>query len=134
VRARPTLLLTSFLAPSALAQTPAETRGDHLVNGVAMCGDCHSPRDEQGQFISGRELSGSPMPGARPPTTPHHAVYAPIIRGLPAGYDQASLARLLETGTKPDGTRPRPPMTQFRLEAADAKAVAAYIASLEAAG
>jgi len=130
VRARTTLLLTLLLGPPALAQTPAETRGAYLVNGVAMCGDCHSPRDEQGQAIAGRELSGSPMPGARPPATPRHAVYAPPIRGLPAGYDQARLARLLETGAKPDGTRPRPPMPQFRLDASDAQAVAAYIASL----
>ena len=107
-----------------------ESRGAYLVNGVAMCGDCHSPRDEQGQAIAGRELAGSPMPGAHPPATPRHAVYAPPIRGLPAGYDQAGLARLLESGIKPDGTRPRPPMPQFRLDANDALAAAAYIASL----
>jgi mono/diheme cytochrome c family protein len=124
-------LISLLLAQPALAQTAAEVRGAYLVNGVAMCGDCHSPRGAQGQPVAGRELSGSPMPGLPAPDTPHHAAYAPAIRGLPPGYDQAALARLLETGIKPDGSRPRPPMPRFRLEPADAEAVAAYLASLK---
>ena len=36
-----------------------------LVN-AAVCGECHSPRDDQGQAIAGREFSGGeefPLPG-----------------------------------------------------------------------
>jgi len=128
---RTILLLSLVVAQPALAQTPADSRGAYLVGGVAMCGDCHSPRDGQGQPLAGRELSGSPMPGPPQQPSPHHAAYAPPIRGLPTGYDQAALANLLETGTRPDGLRPRPPMPQFRLSASDAQAVAAYLASMK---
>jgi mono/diheme cytochrome c family protein len=125
------LLLALLLAPSAFAAASPDTRGAYLVDGVAMCGDCHSPRDEHGRIIAGRELSGSPMPGSPSPDTPRHAAYAPDIRGLPASYDQAALARLLETGVRPDGSQPRPPMPRFRLSPSDARAVAAYVASLK---
>ncbi|MGE3402915.1 MAG: cytochrome C [Vicinamibacterales bacterium] len=39
--------------------------GRYLVN-AAACGDCHSPMDDQGQIIAGREFSGGmefPLPG-----------------------------------------------------------------------
>jgi mono/diheme cytochrome c family protein len=39
--------------------------GRYLVN-AAACGDCHSPMDDQGQTIAGREFSGGmefPLPG-----------------------------------------------------------------------
>jgi hypothetical protein len=39
--------------------------GKYLVN-AAVCGECHSPRDDQGQAIAGREFSGGeefPLPG-----------------------------------------------------------------------
>ena len=41
----------------ALAQTPLE-RGNYLVNGILACGNCHTPKDEQGAPILERELSG----------------------------------------------------------------------------
>ena len=41
----------------ALAQTPLE-RGNYLVNGILACGNCHTPKGEQGAPILERELSG----------------------------------------------------------------------------
>jgi hypothetical protein len=55
---------------------------------------------------------------------------APRIAGLPQGFTRAEVAKLLQTGRKPDGSRPRPPMPQYRMSPADAAAVAAYLASL----
>jgi mono/diheme cytochrome c family protein len=41
--------------------TPAEllARGDYLVNHVAACSDCHTPRDEAGAPIAAQFLSGT---------------------------------------------------------------------------
>jgi mono/diheme cytochrome c family protein len=104
-------------------------RGDYLVNNVAGCNDCHSPRNAQGQLIAGRELTGAPLPFA--PTVPMPwAATAPAIRGIPAGYTEEQFATLLQTGKRPNGSEPLPPMPPYRLTAEDARAVAAYIASL----
>jgi mono/diheme cytochrome c family protein len=121
--------LSTLSFPSNAQDDPVK-RGDYLVNRVMTCGDCHSPRDDHGQRIPGRELSGAPFrDAALHPNV--FAAYAPNLRGLPEGYTSASLATLLETGHKPDGSRPRPPMPGFRLEPVDADAVAAYLATLK---
>src|SRR5688572_10250594 len=39
-------------------ESPVE-RGRYLVNNVAACIDCHSPRDEAGQFVEGMFLAGT---------------------------------------------------------------------------
>ena len=53
------------------------------------------------------------------------------IAGLPRGYTKAQVSLLLQTGRKPNGAMPRPPMPQYRMNKADADAVAAYLASLK---
>jgi mono/diheme cytochrome c family protein len=56
-----------FLAvTSAGAQTLAE-KGKVLVEGIAACGNCHSPRDANGALAGTDILSGGvkmPLPGA----------------------------------------------------------------------
>ena len=42
----------------------------------------------------------------------------------------ALLAHFLETGVRPNGSSPRPPMPAYRMQPGDARAVAAYIRSL----
>ena len=107
-------------------------RGDYLVNGVVLCGDCHTPRveggGEGGPPDLSRRLQGAPV-GAPPPL----ANYAPAIAGGPANYTEEQFVTFLQTGTRPDGSQPRPPMPPYRLNEEDARAVAAYIQSLPAA-
>lgn len=100
-------------------------RGDYLVNGVVLCGDCHTPRLEDMALDETRRLQGADIGG--PPTM---ATYAPALAGLPANYTDEQFVAFLQTGVRPDGSHPRPPMPPYRLNAADARAVAAYIASL----
>lgn len=120
---------------TACAQEPAPlqgdalvARGDYLVNGVVLCGDCHTPRLENMQPDETRRLQGG-RTGAPPPL----ADIAPPLAGIPGHYTQEQFTTFLQTGVRPDGSHPRPPMPPYRLNLEDARAVTAYIASLPAA-
>jgi len=103
-------------------------RGDYLVNGVVLCGDCHTPRLDNMAPDETRKLHGDDL-GESPPG---FASYAPPLAGGPANFTEAEFIAFLQTGERPDGSHPRPPMPPYRLNAADARAVAAYIRSLPA--
>jgi len=46
--------------PSAAG--PSVERGNYLTHEVAMCVQCHSPRDASGRIIESQEFRGAPMP------------------------------------------------------------------------
>ncbi|MBX3464289.1 MAG: hypothetical protein KF830_14050 [Planctomycetes bacterium] len=123
-----TAALLAGIAACTLAAVGREAdpeRGRYLVERVALCADCHSPRDEQGRFVAARWLQGAPLPFA--PTVP--MPWAPVakpIAGLPGLGDAEALA-LLTTGALPDGRRPLPPMPEYRFSEPDARDVIAYL-------
>lgn len=119
---------TVLAAGAASAQDLA--RGAYIVNNVGLCHDCHSPRNPDGSYVAGRELSGAPNLTRAVVPMPWADVVPPI-RGGREGWTEAQLAAFLQTGKRPDGTEPRPPMPPYRLTAADAQSVAAYIHSLK---
>jgi mono/diheme cytochrome c family protein len=103
--------------------------GRYIVERVAMCYECHSARDPQGNIITGTRYKGGPMP-MRPPWQSNWPVQIPRIAGLP-GYSDAEALRLLTEGAiKRDGTQLRYPMPRFRMSEQDAKDVIAYLRSL----
>ncbi|GIK49011.1 MAG: hypothetical protein KJZ75_07345 [Hyphomonadaceae bacterium] len=111
---------TAELTGAALVE-----RGDYLVNGVVLCGDCHTPRLEDMSLDETRELQGGHT-GAPPPM----ADIAPALAGIPANYTEEQFVAFLQTGVRSDGSHARPPMPPYRLNEADARSVAAYIAAL----
>ncbi|HRO02734.1 MAG TPA: c-type cytochrome [Terricaulis sp.] len=113
--------------PAPLTGAALIERGDYLVNGVVLCGDCHTPRLENMAPDETRALQGWEMP---PPHPPGFAAIAPPLAGLPANYSEAQFISFLQTGVRPDGSHPAPPMPPYRLNEEDARAVSAYIASL----
>ncbi len=118
-------------ATSAEAKSAGEVaRGEYLITRLAMCADCHSPRDAQGRPVPGGPLIGAPFKGG-PPNDPNFSHYAPALAGLPAGRTAAEVSHLLQTGAYPDGRTLHEPMPQFRWNKADAGAGAAYLASLK---
>ena len=126
--------LLFFSAQLSLAQTTNSAqvaRGKYLVQRVAMCGDCHTPRDDKGMPLPGKELAGAPL-GFKPLAPMPWATTAPDIAGLPSWKD-AQIVTFLTTG-KLDGRAPNPPMPEYRLSAADARAVVAYLRTLGGAG
>ena len=105
-------------------------QGRYLTTRVAMCVMCHSPRDRTGKLLEDRLFRGAPMPVRSPFPAQQWAFTAPSIAGLPGGWTEDDMVRLLTTGRRPDGTQPLYPMPPFRMTESDAKAVAAFLRSL----
>jgi mono/diheme cytochrome c family protein len=105
-------------------------RGKYLVEGVAGCGYCHTPRDSDGNPDRAKWLAGAPVfyEPARP--VPGWANSAPRLAGLPPGSD-AELIRLLTTSVSRSGQPPRWPMPRFYMTRTDAEAVVAYLKSVD---
>jgi mono/diheme cytochrome c family protein len=104
-------------------------RGKYIVEGVAMCGTCHTPRTESGDLDHVRWLDGAVLWLLPAQPTSNWPLRAPRIAGSPAASDD-ELIRLLTTGIWKDGSRLRPPMPQFRMSREDAEAIVAYLRSL----
>jgi len=111
-------------------QSKLIARGKYLVTNVAMCGDCHSPHDQQGREISGRELQGAPLLFQPVQAVPGWMPVAPPIAGL-NGWTHSEAVRFLMTGIRRDGKPAAPPMPLYRLSRNDAEAVVAYLKSLK---
>ena len=104
--------------------------GRYIVHDVAMCVECHSGRDGEGNIIAEREFMGAPIP-VRPSWGYDWAVRAPRNAGLP-GYDDAQAMRLLTEGAiDRDGNQLRPPMPRFHMTRQDAADVIAYMRTLK---
>jgi mono/diheme cytochrome c family protein len=132
----PTLLAALFLPTlaslkSVHAADAGAQRGKYIVEGVAKCVECHTPRDASGNLNANEYLRGAPIPVKAPPyKNMKWALKSPNIVGLP-GYTEQDGVRLLTQGINRNGERPMPPMPQFRMTPEDARAVVAYLKSLE---
>jgi mono/diheme cytochrome c family protein len=124
-----------FLPLASLAQDQpkqgaAIDRGKYIVNQIAMCSECHTPRNAAGQLQTTAYLLGAPVPVPAPPfANINWALKAPAIAGL-NGYSEQQGIRLLMEGITRDGRQPNPPMPRFRMNRSDAAAVVAYLKSL----
>jgi mono/diheme cytochrome c family protein len=117
-------------APSIPASPTDVERGKYIVNNVAMCPQCHTPRDGNGMLEPRQPLDGAPELFQPPYPDPNWPLKAPRIGGNPPASDQ-DMIRLLTTGIWTDGKPLRLPMMPFRMNEADAKAVLAYLKSVK---
>ena len=115
----------------AAAPDPAATvaRGKYLVDNIGLCGDCHTQRLPTGMLDSAHYLEGATLV-FKPSNPQPWAPTTPALAGLPKGYDEAQFVRFLQTNVKPDGSRPLPPMPEYKLSEEDATAIAAYLKGL----
>lgn len=120
---------TQASASASVGERGNVERGKYIVEGVAMCGQCHTPRDSEGNPDLTRRLQGGPVPWqpSRPDSDWPQTV--PRIGGTPPAPD-ADMVKLLTTGIWTNGNRLRAPMPQFRMERGDAEAVVAYLKSV----
>lgn len=114
-------------APADDANRQLIEHGSYLVNRVAMCVQCHSPRNKKGAIRERDKLTGAVMPLQSPFHYQLWALNAPPLRGLPTGYSEEALVTLLTQGIGRTGVSPRHPMPPFRFTEADARAVVAYL-------
>lgn len=103
-------------------------RGKYLVEAVAMCGQCHTPRNANGELDRSRWLQGAAVPWVPAQQESNWPLLAPRIGGAPPA-DDADMIKLLTTGIWTNGQPLRFPMMPFRMSEADAKAVIAYLKS-----
>jgi mono/diheme cytochrome c family protein len=104
-------------------------RGKYLVENVAMCGQCHTPRNGDGTLDHSRPLDGAPVTWGPAAASPNWPLNAPRIGGTPPASD-ADMVKLLTTGIWTNGQPLRFPMMPFRMNESDARAVVAYLRSV----
>jgi mono/diheme cytochrome c family protein len=125
------VLLTTvpLVAGPAPAPEALITRGRYLVEGIGLCADCHTPRNEKGEFVTAHWLRGAPIGFTPAVPMPVWSPVAPPIAGLPSMTSEQAVRFLME-GIRPDGSMPRPPMPPYRLNEEDARAMVAYLKSI----
>lgn len=105
-------------------------RGAYLVEALAHCAECHSPRDITGGIPTDRRYAGGPNPSGKgwiPNITPHET-------GIKS-WSAKDIAYLLETGQNPEFDSVGSSMAAVventaKLSAADRQAMAAYLVTL----
>jgi mono/diheme cytochrome c family protein len=122
-----------LLALPVLAQTDPVARGRYLVEGIAGCGNCHTPKGPQGD-LPGMNLAGGMVFDEQP----FRAVASNITPDPGTGigrWTDAQIARAIREGIRPDGRIIGPPMPieLYRgISDADLAAMVAYLRSVPA--
>lgn len=112
----------------ASAETHELERGRYLVEALAHCGECHTPRNPLGGLDTGNWLGGAPNPTGRGTI--------PSLRPDALTWGPTEIAYYLETGFTPDfdsaGGHMVAVIENFaKLPASDREAVAAYLKALQ---
>jgi mono/diheme cytochrome c family protein len=125
------LLVSTILGPGVARAEQKSERGEYLAVRVAMCVQCHTPRDESGTLLTTRLFEGARVPLVSPFPGAQWATQAPALAGL-AAVRREDLISILTVGTRVDGRTPRAPMPPFRMTRDDAEAIADYLDALQA--
>jgi len=104
-------------------------RGKYIVEDVAMCGTCHTPRLPNGQIDRSRWLLGGPVPYLPAWGDSDWPQQEPRLAGNPPATNEQMIT-LLTTAIWTDGKPLHDPMPKFHMTRADAEAVVAYLRSL----
>ena len=115
-------------SPAMASQSPVE-RGKYLVEDVAMCQECHTPRNANGELDQSRWLQGAPIWIMPVHPTSNWAMRAPGLAGF-QGFTDEQGEMVLEKGLDPNGLPIQPPMHIYHMNHADAQAIIAYLRSL----
>jgi mono/diheme cytochrome c family protein len=106
-------------------------RGRYLVEEVAKCPECHTPRKPDGELDPTAWLRGAPIWIKPVAPIANWADRTPALAGLPSFTDQQA-EKVLEDGTGHNGEALRPPMHTYHMSPPDARASVAYLKSLPA--
>ena len=119
------LWICGLALPADLARAQGLVeRGKTLVNEVARCGDCHTPKDSGGSPDSAKALKGASKGN---PETPDITSSGRLW----ATWKQEGFYHFLVTGAAPSGQSAKHPMPFYKLRPDDAEAVVAYLNTLK---
>ena len=118
-------------ATTAAVPQGAVERGRYIVENVAMCEECHTPRDANNNLDEAHRLEGAPIWIQPVHPITNWANRAPGIAGF-VGFTDQQGEDILERGIGPNGLTIQPPMHIYHMNQADAQAVIAYLRSLPA--
>lgn len=128
----------SFAADSTGGSKPEPSnleRGRYLVEDVAKCQDCHTPRMMgSGDLVKSQWLKGAPLDFTPVNPAPNWHSKAPDITStspLWSRWGEDGMVKFFETGRNPRGNHADPPMPVYTLSHDDAVAIAAYLKSLK---
>jgi mono/diheme cytochrome c family protein len=124
------ITITTTLA----AQDAKVERGKYLVEGVARCQECHTPRLENGDFNTAQWLKGATLIGVPSSPVADWHQKSPDITSTSALWQRwgdAGFSTFLQTAKNPRGGKAGPPMPAYTLKAEDADAIVAYLKSLK---
>jgi mono/diheme cytochrome c family protein len=126
---------TLVFVGQALAQADKAARGKYLVEEVARCQECHTPKLPDGQFnkekwLKGAVLNVQPIDSVKGwhKTSPDLTASGRLWQGR---WGQAALVKLLSTGLGPGGNPADPPMPTYKMTSDDAEAVVEYLKTLK---
>lgn len=110
--------------------SPEETRGREIVEALAHCGECHTPRNVLGGMDMSRWLAGAPNPSGEG--------NIPNITPAKLRWSQGEIVTYLTSGFTPEydsvgGHMAHVVENMARLPESDRRAVAAYLARVPAA-
>ena len=118
---------------SLVAQDAGTARGKYLVEEVARCQECHTPRTETNDFDKTKWLKGAKQVAAPiAPIAGWHAA-SPDITSTSALFQRwgdDGLVKFLETAANPRGGKAGAPMPAYTMKHEDAVAIVAYLKSL----
>ena len=125
--------LSVFCVALAQAETPLE-RGAYLVQGIAACGNCHTPKGPEGD-IPGMELAGMIYKDPEGKVIYELPNITPDLEtGIGAWTDEQLVAAIRE-GRRPDGSVMTGimPFELYRgISDSDVRAIVAYMRSVPA--
>ena len=128
-----TAMMQGFGQEAASVDTKV-ARGKYLVEEVAKCQECHTPKMENGNYIKSQWMKGATMNLA--PAAPVAGWHGTSPDVTPAGavwkrWGEEGMVAFLTTGKTPRGGVAGPPMPTYTLKREDAEAIAAFLKSLQ---
>lgn len=120
-------------ALTGVGQDAKADRGKYLVEEVARCQECHTPKTDTGEFDRSRWMKGATLIGVpSSPVTDWHQKSPDLTStsALWTRWGQDGFSKFLQTAKNPRGGKAGPPMPAYMLNAEDANAITAYLKSL----
>lgn len=106
-------------------------RGEYLVESIVGCGNCHSGRDDDGEFVAGLEYAGN-FVIAEPGFTAYAPNITPDVETGIGSWTDEEIERAIREGITRDGRVMGPPMAfpyYHDISSNDMAAIIAYLRS-----